>query len=81
LSDASVRTLKLQGGPMSTVEAAAFESNACWRDAIRLREWDDCGKIAGLRTPEFADYGELIEAFGSATAGNSLPSERHNSTK
>jgi phosphonate degradation associated HDIG domain protein len=80
LSDASVRTLQLQGGRMSPAEAAAFESNPHWRDAVRLREWDDRGKVAGLRTPEFADYGELIEAFGSATAGNSLPSERHNST-
>ena len=80
LSAASVRTLRLQGGPMAPAEAEAFESSAYWRDAVRLREWDDRGKIAGLRTPEFAHYRELIEAFGSATAGNSLPSDRHNST-
>jgi [1-hydroxy-2-(trimethylamino)ethyl]phosphonate dioxygenase len=61
LSDASIRTLQMQGGPMSAADAAEFESQAYWRDAIQLRHWDDRGKIAGLRTPPFADYGELIE--------------------
>jgi [1-hydroxy-2-(trimethylamino)ethyl]phosphonate dioxygenase len=63
LSDASIRTLHLQGGPMSAEQMAVFESEFYWRDAIRLRQWDDCGKIAGLHTPVFADYGELIEAL------------------
>src|SRR5580698_7424199 len=63
LSDASIRTLQLQGGPMSAGETAVFESQIYWREALRLRLWDDRGKIAGLRTPAFADYGELIESL------------------
>jgi phosphonate degradation associated HDIG domain protein len=63
LSDASIRTLQLQGGPMSSREIALFESQPYSRDAIRLRQWDDCGKVAGLRAPLFADYGDLIEAL------------------
>jgi predicted HD phosphohydrolase len=63
LSDASIRTLQLQGGPMSAEQMAAFESETFWRDAIRLRQWDDRGKVAGLRTPVFADYSELIDAL------------------
>jgi phosphonate degradation associated HDIG domain protein len=63
LSAASVRTLQLQGGPMSAAEMAVFESQIHWRDAIRLRRWDDCGKVAELHTPPFAHYGELIDTL------------------
>jgi predicted HD phosphohydrolase len=48
---------------MSAEQMAAFESETFWRDAIRLRQWDDRGKVAGLRTPVFADYSELIDAL------------------
>ena len=61
LSAASVTTLKLQGGPMSAVEIAALESEAYWRDAVRVRRWDDQGKIAGLKTPGFEHYRPLID--------------------
>ena len=63
LSEASVHTLELQGGPMSEREVAAFESQTYWREAISLRRWDDRGKIAGLPTPDFADYAALIHAL------------------
>lgn len=70
LSPASVRTLELQGGPMSPTERAAFESEPYWREAVRLRQWDDEGKVAGLRTPAFADYASMIERLAvSGTAG------------
>ncbi len=61
LSAASVATLKLQGGPMSTQEITAFESERYWRDAVKVRRWDDLGKVAGLKTPGFENYRALIE--------------------
>jgi phosphonate degradation associated HDIG domain protein len=61
LSSASVRTLQLQGGPMSRNEIAAFESESYFRDAVRLRRWDDEAKIAGLVTPGFVHYRPLLE--------------------
>jgi gamma-butyrobetaine dioxygenase len=61
LSAASVVTLGLQGGPMSSAEGAAFETEAYWRQALLIRQWDDQAKIAGLRTPRLADYRMLIE--------------------
>jgi [1-hydroxy-2-(trimethylamino)ethyl]phosphonate dioxygenase len=61
LSEASVHTLKLQGGPMSAPEVAHFESERYFRDAVRVRRWDDQGKVAGLRTPPLEDYLELVE--------------------
>jgi phosphonate degradation associated HDIG domain protein len=61
LSPASVRTLALQGGPMSGAEMAAFRLEPFHRDAIQLRHWDDRGKVAGLRTADFAQYRALID--------------------
>ncbi len=61
LSAASVVTLKLQGGPMSAQEAARFEAEPFCREAVRVRRWDDAGKVAGLATPGLLDYRALIE--------------------
>jgi [1-hydroxy-2-(trimethylamino)ethyl]phosphonate dioxygenase len=61
LSPASVHTLKLQGGPMSPSEVARFESEPYFRDAVRVRRWDDQGKVAGLLTAPLDEYVSLIE--------------------
>jgi predicted HD phosphohydrolase len=61
LSAASVQTLKLQGGPMSRAETMAFESEAYFREAILVRQWDDQGKVTGLRTPDFSHYAGIID--------------------
>jgi [1-hydroxy-2-(trimethylamino)ethyl]phosphonate dioxygenase len=61
LSPASVITLKLQGGPMTADEVAKFETERFYREAVRVRQWDDQGKVAGLKTPGLRDYRALIE--------------------
>jgi len=61
LSPASVITLKLQGGPMAAHEIAEFENEPFHKDAVRVRQWDDQGKVAGLKTPGLGDYRALIE--------------------
>lgn len=66
LSPASVVTLRLQGGPMSASEAAAFEAKLYFRDAVQLRRWDDEAKVAGLPVPDFAHYRTLIEQLAIA---------------
>lgn len=66
LSAASVTTLALQGGPMSPAETRAFKAEAYWREAVLLRQFDDQGKIAGLKTPPFEHYRALIERFARA---------------
>jgi len=66
LSSASVHTLKLQGGPMSTEEARAFEHEPYYREAVRVRRWDDQGKVAGLSTPPLAAYLELLNTAARA---------------
>lgn len=61
LSPASVITLRLQGGPMAPHEVARFETERFHQDAVRVRQWDDRGKVAGLRTPDLESYRALID--------------------
>jgi [1-hydroxy-2-(trimethylamino)ethyl]phosphonate dioxygenase len=62
LSPASVLSLKLQGGPMSETQVKEFEANKYFREAVRLRLWDDRSKIEGLATPPLEYYASMIEA-------------------
>jgi [1-hydroxy-2-(trimethylamino)ethyl]phosphonate dioxygenase len=63
LSPASVITLKLQGGPMTAQEVSQFKTERFYADAVRVRQWDDQGKVAGLKTLALADYRPIIERF------------------
>lgn len=51
LSEASRLSLRLQGGPMSPEQARAFEAEPFFADAVRLRRWDEEGKIIGYQGP------------------------------
>jgi len=46
LSPDSVRSLALQGGPMSVEECAHFKARRPAMDAVLLRLWDDRGKVS-----------------------------------
>src|SRR5262245_32648121 len=48
LSQPSVQSLALQGGPMALEEVQNFESRPFFQDAVRLRRWDDAAKIVGM---------------------------------
>ncbi|SFM34875.1 HD domain-containing protein [Marinobacter zhejiangensis] len=63
LSDASVYTLELQGGPMSADEVAAFERNPHLDSCIRVRLWDDQGKDPDMPHPGFKRYRPLLESL------------------
>jgi phosphonate degradation associated HDIG domain protein len=61
LSPASVHTLALQGGPMSDQEAAQFRTNPFHSEAVKIRLWDEKGKVPGMKTRSFRDYVPLLE--------------------
>ncbi len=61
LSEASVLSLKLQGGPMSQAEAAGFARNPHLDDILQVRIWDDQGKDPAHQAPPFAHYRPLLE--------------------
>ena len=60
LSSASVQTLRLQGGPMSAAEVAAFEAMPHHREAVAVRRCDDRGKLGNFRAPGLETYRDLI---------------------
>lgn len=61
LSTASRHTLSLQGGPMNEAEIAKFRSSPFYKEAVRVRLWDEAGKVAGLKTRAFRDYAPLLQ--------------------
>jgi gamma-butyrobetaine dioxygenase len=63
LSGESVRTLSLQGGPMTTAEVAAFEALPFSRDAVAVRRWDDQAKATVVTPPRFAHFAPLLQAL------------------
>jgi len=62
LSPASVRSLELQGGAMTPGAARQFERQDHWREALRLRRWDEEAKVPGLSVPPIDEYRERVEA-------------------
>jgi phosphonate degradation associated HDIG domain protein len=57
----SVRSLRLQGGPMQPAEASAFARQPYFDVAIRLRRIDDQAKDAKAETPPFDHYLAMID--------------------
>ena len=66
LSPASHLSLSLQGGPMEAAEIAKFESCPSWREAIRLRRWDDTAKVPELTVLGLDYYRNRLEAAARA---------------
>ncbi len=62
LSRESVRTLALQGGPMSPEAAARFAARPHAAAAVAVRRWDDGGKVPGAATGSVGHYRGLLSA-------------------
>jgi [1-hydroxy-2-(trimethylamino)ethyl]phosphonate dioxygenase len=62
LSPASVLSLKLQGGPLSSEEAEAFRRGPHFEAAVALRRWDEEAKVPGLATPPLEHFRPHLEA-------------------
>jgi len=60
LSQASIQSLQLQGGLMSPEECARFAKEPFADDAVRLRRWDDAGKLVGANTPDLAHFERYV---------------------
>lgn len=61
LSEASVKTLGFQGGPMNEAEVAEFRKNPYFEAAVRVRLWDEAGKVQGMETPRIEHYAPLLQ--------------------
>lgn len=63
LSESSVRSLGLQGGPMTDAEAAVFEARPHFAACVSLRRYDDMGKVPQMQTASLQSYEPLIRRF------------------
>ena len=61
LSEASVHSLNLQGGPMTQTEVTAFEKNPNLKAIIAVRYLDEAGKRAGMKTPDFGHFAGMVQ--------------------
>ena len=61
LSEASVHSLKLQGGPMTDQEVSVFENNPHCDAIVKVRRYDDMSKIPEQVTPSFSHYAPFIQ--------------------
>jgi phosphonate degradation associated HDIG domain protein len=60
LSPSSVRSMGVQGGPMSPAEVSDFEARPHHEAAVAMRRWDDLAKVEGLEVPGFDHYVGLL---------------------
>ena len=61
LSEASKRSLRVQGGVMSDEERSAFERIPHFEDALNLRRWDDLAKVRNPESPGLETYREVVQ--------------------
>jgi predicted HD phosphohydrolase len=57
-----VRSLKLQGGPMTAEEVAAFRALPQADAAVRLRRYDEAAKVKDLQTPPPENFMTYVAA-------------------
>ncbi len=67
LSATSVATLAAQGGPLDVEACERFASHPGSDAALRLRTWDDIGKMPEMVTPSLEDLRPILERLASAT--------------
>jgi len=73
LSPASVRSLAVQGGPMSVEERAAFEAQPWAEEAVRLRRWDERAKDPAAVCAPLEEYRPLLVRYLGPQREESTP--------
>ncbi|WP_020594275.1 (R)-1-hydroxy-2-trimethylaminoethylphosphonate oxygenase [Kiloniella laminariae] len=69
LSDASIHTLNLQGGPMNAEEITEMQKNPHLKEIVQVRYWDDAGKDPKVTTPPFEYYAPILQRVVDGFAG------------
>jgi phosphonate degradation associated HDIG domain protein len=60
LSPASILSLQLQGGPFDEKAAQRFHEQPYAAESVRLRRWDDQGKIPQFEVPGLEHYRAML---------------------
>lgn len=61
LSPTSYESFIDQGGSMTLEEQSAFEAEAFYKDAVKLRKWDDVGKKSTMETYPITEFLDRIK--------------------
>ena len=61
LSEASIISLKLQGGLLNSKEAKLFEKESFFKEAIKLRKFDEVAKKTDIKIKDIIDYKDLLK--------------------
>ena len=75
LSEASLCSLQLQGGPFTPDEAARFRMNSHADAALALRRLDEAAKVPGLATPDLEHFRPYLEAARAARREQDSPGD------
>ncbi len=67
LSEASLQSFFLQGGAMSDAECEAFREHPHHEAALRLRRYDEMGKVVGAQIAPLSSYAPLLRALAVET--------------
>lgn len=71
LSEASIHSLNLQGGPMTAEEVADFERNPNFNSIIAVRYLDEAGKRPEMKTPDFWHFAPMVQRLVDRHLGQS----------
>lgn len=73
LSEASIHSLNLQGGPMTAQDVTDFEKNPNLETIIAVRYLDEAGKRAGMKTPDFWHFAPMVQRqVNNRSKGNGI---------
>jgi [1-hydroxy-2-(trimethylamino)ethyl]phosphonate dioxygenase len=61
LSEPSLQSLALQGGPLNAEEARALEQHPHFHAAVQVRRWDEQAKVPALDTPPLEHFLPVLE--------------------
>ncbi|MCB2143171.1 MAG: HD domain-containing protein, partial [Rhodobacteraceae bacterium] len=61
LSEASIHSLNLQGGPMGADEVAEFEKNPNLKEIVQVRYLDEAGKRPDMDTPDYWHFAPMVQ--------------------
>jgi phosphonate degradation associated HDIG domain protein len=75
LSEASLRSLQLQGGPFTPEEAAQFRMHPHAEAAVMLRRLDEAAKVPGRGTPDLEHFRPRLEAARAARRNQDSPGD------
>ena len=62
LSEASITSLKLQGGVLNENESKEFEKKEYFKNAVLVRKFDEAAKKIGIKIKDIIDYKDLLKS-------------------